>query len=185
MGVEQIGQRARTEFDEDSSSDQKPSTSGADDTSKSSAGTRRFGEGEQSHGQHLQTCAESWHDVLRAGMMCSTCCLCCSMQDCPAGRSQQKSPFGSSGNTGAKRNANPFGPEKGSRSFSEPADLSPTMKPIPIDDTPWYKKITLAQVVSSIGICHGENPLYLRACVVCFKCMSALPGIILVCLHVP
>lgn len=123
--------------------------------------------------------------VLRAGMMCSACCLCCSMQDCLAGRIQQKSPFGSSGNTGAKRNANPFGPEKGSRSFSEPADLSPTMKPIPIDDTPWYKKITLAQVVSSIGICHGENPLYLRACVVCFKCMSALPGIILVCLHVP
>lgn len=64
------------------------------------------------------------------------------------GRSQQKSPFGSSGNTGAKRNANPFGPEKGIRTFNEPADLSPTMKPIPIDDTPWYKKITLSQVVS-------------------------------------
>jgi len=111
MGVEQIGQRARTEFDEESTSEQKPSTSGSDDVSNSGASTRRFGEG----------------------------------------RSQQKSPFGSSGNTGAKRNANPFGPEKGTRTFNEPADLSPTMKPIPIDDTPWYKKITLSQVVIVIS----------------------------------
>ncbi len=42
MGVEQIGQRARTEFDED---DSAPSTSGADNGSGSKPSTRLFGEG--------------------------------------------------------------------------------------------------------------------------------------------
>ena len=42
MGVEQIGQRARTEFDED---DSKPSTSGSDNGSTSKENTRLFGEG--------------------------------------------------------------------------------------------------------------------------------------------
>lgn len=131
--MEQIGQRARTEFDEESTSEQKPSTSGSDDVSNSGASTRRFGEGRLTLSASLQTLS----------------CLCYACNNCGfVGRSQQKSPFGSSGNTGAKRNANPFGPEKGIRTFNEPADLSPTMKPIPIDDTPWYKKITLSQVVS-------------------------------------
>lgn len=87
----------------------------------------------------------------RFQLLCKLChALCYACKKCGfVGRSQQKSPFGSSGNTGAKRNANPFGPEKGTRTFNEPADLSPTMKPIPIDDTPWYKKITLSQVVSN------------------------------------
>lgn len=42
MGVEQIGQRARTEFDEE---DSKPSTSGSDNGSSSKENTRLFGEG--------------------------------------------------------------------------------------------------------------------------------------------
>ena len=52
MGVEQIGQRARTEFDEENTSEQKPSTSGSNDVSNSGASTRRFGEG-------MPTCANS------------------------------------------------------------------------------------------------------------------------------
>ncbi len=68
-----------------------------------------------------------------------------------AGRDRSKSsssPFGDSSQKPAKKVANPFGPDSRSKPFSEPADLSPTMKAIPIDDTPWYKKITVAQVVS-------------------------------------
>ncbi|KAL3152239.1 hypothetical protein ABBQ32_001321 [Trebouxia sp. C0010 RCD-2024] len=108
MGVEQIGQRARTEFDEE---DSKPSTSGSDNGSTSKENTRLFGEGRD--------------------------------------RSKPtSSPFGGS-SQGAKRAANPFGPDSRSKPFIEPANLSPTMKAIPIDDTPWYKKITLGQVV-----CH-------------------------------
>ena len=42
MGVEQIGQRARTEFDED---DSAPSTSGKGNGASSSENTRLFGEG--------------------------------------------------------------------------------------------------------------------------------------------
>ena len=43
MGVEQIGQRARTEFDEE---DNKPSTSGSDNGTASKENTRLFGEGQ-------------------------------------------------------------------------------------------------------------------------------------------
>lgn len=42
MGVEQIGQRARTEFDEE---DSKPSTSGSENGSTGKENTRLFGEG--------------------------------------------------------------------------------------------------------------------------------------------
>ena len=45
MGVEQIGQRARTEFDED---DSTPSTSDSDKGSSSKPSTRLFGEGQYS-----------------------------------------------------------------------------------------------------------------------------------------
>lgn len=55
MGVEQIGQRARTEFDEESTSEQKPSTSGSDDASNSGASTRRFGEGRLTLAASVQT----------------------------------------------------------------------------------------------------------------------------------
>jgi len=80
----------------------------------------------------------------------------CVVADCTrghasAGRDRSKSsssPFGDSSQKPAKKVANPFGPDSRSKPFSEPADLSPTMKAIPIDDTPWYKKITVAQVVS-------------------------------------
>lgn len=34
------------------------------------------------------------------------------------------------------------------------------MKAIPIDDTPWYKKITLAQVVSTLMLCTCEMMLF-------------------------
>lgn len=111
MGVEQIGQRARTEFDED---DSTPSTSDSDKGSSSKPSTRLFGEGRD--------------------------------------RSKSSSsPFGDSTQKPAKKVANPFGPDSRSKPFSEPADLSPTMKAIPIDDTPWYKKITVAQVVIVIS----------------------------------
>ena len=86
---------------------------------------------------------------------------CKTVQDCvvadftwghaSAGRDRSKSsssPFGDSSQKPAKKVANPFGPDSRSKPFSEPAELSPTMKAIPIDDTPWYKKITVAQVVS-------------------------------------
>ena len=46
MGVEQIGQRARTEFDEE---DSKPSTSGSENGSTSKENTRLFGEGTIRH----------------------------------------------------------------------------------------------------------------------------------------
>lgn len=46
MGVEQIGQRARTEFDEE---DSKPSTSGSENGSTSKENTRLFGEGLSHH----------------------------------------------------------------------------------------------------------------------------------------
>ena len=70
-----------------------------------------------------------------------------------AGRARSKStasPFGAAGQKSSKRAANPFGTSESSISkpFTEPENLSPTMKPIPVDDTPWYKKITLSQVVS-------------------------------------
>ena len=42
MGVEQIGQRARTEFDEE---DSTPSTSGSENGSTGKENTRLFGEG--------------------------------------------------------------------------------------------------------------------------------------------
>jgi len=45
MGVEQIGQRARTEFDED---DSTPSTSDSANGSSSKPSTRLFGEGQYS-----------------------------------------------------------------------------------------------------------------------------------------
>ena len=45
MGVEQIGQRARTEFDED---DSTPSTSDSDNGSSSKPSTRLFGVGQYS-----------------------------------------------------------------------------------------------------------------------------------------
>lgn len=110
MGVEQIGQRARTEFDEE---DSKPSTSGSDNGSTSKENTRLFGEGRD--------------------------------------RSKpSSSPFGGP-SQGAKRAANPFGPDSRPKPFIEPANLSPTMKAIPIDDTPWYKKITIGQVVIVIS----------------------------------
>ena len=44
MGVEQIGQRARTEFDED---DSAPSTSESSNGSSNKPSTRLFGEGAQ------------------------------------------------------------------------------------------------------------------------------------------
>ena len=75
-----------------------------------------------------------------------------------AGRDRSKassSPFGGSGQ-GSKRAANPFGPDSRTKPFIEPANLSPTMKAIPVDDTPWYKKITLGQVVSH----HSRLPAY-------------------------
>ena len=36
------------------------------------------------------------------------------------------------------------------------------MKPIPIDDTPWYKKITVAQVVSQVP--SNKCVMLLQAC---------------------
>lgn len=108
MGVEQIGQRARTEFDED---DSTPSTSASESGSSSKPSTRLFGEGRD------------------------------------RSKKATTSPFGGS----SPKAANPFGPDSRSKPFIEPADLSPTMKAIPIDDTPWYKKITLSQVVIVIS----------------------------------
>lgn len=133
MGVEQIGQRARTEFDED---DSKPSTSRSENGSSSKENTRLFGEGQ------LCRSAEQLHPINLCSVKTTMFLF--------AGRDRSKStssPFGGSG-SGTKRAANPFGPDSRSKPFIEPANLSPTMKPIPIDDTPWYKKITLGQVVS-------------------------------------
>lgn len=111
MGAEQIGERARTEFDED---DNKPSTSGRSNGASSTESTRLFGEARD--------------------------------------RSKSTaSPFGGSGQS--KRAANPFGTSQSSTSkpFTEPENLSPFTKPLPVDDTPWYKKITLSQVVIVIS----------------------------------
>lgn len=60
MGVEQIGQRARTEFDEE---DSKPSTSGSDNGSTSKENTRLFGEGLSCYPNPAnQTTAHKQHD---------------------------------------------------------------------------------------------------------------------------
>ncbi len=54
-------------------------------------------------------------------------------------------PFGPS--TSSPTPASPFNSSMQRKPFGEPAGLSPEMQPIAIDETPWYKKITLAQVV--------------------------------------
>ena len=106
MGVEQIGQRARTEFDEE---DSKPSTSGSDNGFTVKENTRLFGEG-------LVCCCSP--------AMKTSVCDHYDKAVSGAGRDRSKptsSPFGGS-TQGAKRAANPFGPDSRSKPFIEPAN---------------------------------------------------------------
>jgi hypothetical protein len=118
-GLEEIGQRARAEFDED-----VPSTTGNGNgaSMQDSDRTRNFGGPKQATNPFASSSSSS--------------------------SASPSSPFGAAA---AKPKPNPFGTSSSVKPFIEPSGLSPTMKPEPLDQTPWYKKITFGQVVVVIS----------------------------------
>ncbi|KAK9816950.1 hypothetical protein WJX72_007333 [[Myrmecia] bisecta] len=75
----------------------------------------------------------------------------------PFGSTGSSSPFASSSPPKAAApsaagksppgRANPFGGSVAKKPFNEPVGLSPGMQPADMDEEPWWKKITVAQVV--------------------------------------
>ena len=158
MGAEEIGQRARTEFDEEETIEDISSTNGSSDGS--SIRTRNFG-----GGQFAMPVPSLCQPAFSAKVFYPRLChlhACHSVLGCTAqsqfsvpaaGSRKPANPFGDDSAPPqriAKGPTNPFGsgPSSAAKPFIEPSGLSPTMKPAPLDDTPWYKKITFGQIVS-------------------------------------
>jgi len=60
------------------------------------------------------------------------------------------SPFGGAAKAPSGP-ANPFGSGSSRQPFIEPSSMSPNMQPRPLDTEPWWKKITLVQVVITLS----------------------------------